>query len=642
MPSGGGGQSVQTSSSQVNLTPEQQHLLSIMMPGIEAHLNKPVDLPPGSQVAGFTDAQKSGQQQLLDLSKPGGALSNIGTSAQSALTALLGGGSDSGMSPETQAAITRILGMTTPDSEPVNGTMNVNASAKVNPIDMAKETYVGAPAAVQGNYVGAPAAAQGTYVGAPAPVRSTTAVGGDITNTPIAGIRDTGVNPNALAGAYSPAVNTAVNAAAQLGPGQLQQTNPELAKAMSFLLGGDALNPNSNPALGATIDAAVRPVAAHFNETVLPGIRTNAINNGQLGSNREGIAQGIASKEFLAQIGDIAAKISTEGYGQGLQAMTSTVGGTQTAATQQLATLLQNEATRMGISADTLTKTLTAQLQAETQRQATEQGALTADMQGRVTQEGNLLAANTQREGQAIAADTARSATAINANTTTQGNVLAADTARSATAINANVAEKGNVLNADTQRSATAINANVATQSNANTNNTQRLGDIINAETQRQASISANESQRFGDLLTAETARKGQVLTARGQQAATQGSTLTSIMQNQAANRGLTIDSMMKGLTSADKTAILQTLPAVLTSGVGDLQQAMDQAHLSEDAQKFVANQMKDFAAIQDVASLFFGTPGGTTSTSTGPGRPDNTVQNIASIGTMLAALIAS
>lgn len=57
-------------------------------------------------------------------------------------------------------------------------------------------------------------------------------------------------------------------------------------------------------------------------------------------------------------------------------------------------------------------------------------------------------------------------------------------------------------------------------------------------------------------------------------------------------------------------------LPAQLTEAVGTQQQAMEQARLSEQVQRFVNQQMMPFAMAQDVASMAFGMPGGTTKTT--------------------------
>lgn len=89
----------------------------------------------------------------------------------------------------------------------------------------------------------------------------------------------------------------------------------------AFLSSGAALDPNSNPALRATIDASTRPIIQNLMETVMPSIRNNAVATGNFGSSRQGIAQGLATGRAATAVGDTAAKVATAGYNSGLDAM---------------------------------------------------------------------------------------------------------------------------------------------------------------------------------------------------------------------------------------------------------------------------------------------------------------------------------
>lgn len=83
-------------------------------------------------------------------------------------------------------------------------------------------------------------------------------------------------------------------------------------------------------------------------------------------------------------------------------------------------------------------------------------------------------------------------------------------------------------------------------------------------------------------------------------------------------------------------------LPAQLRESVGKQKQMMEQARLSEQAQRFVSEQMIPFAVAQDVAAMAFGMPGGTTkSTSTQPGNPMMGMQMAGSALSMLPMLFA-
>lgn len=77
----------------------------------------------------------------------------------------------------------------------------------------------------------------------------------------------------------------------------------------------------SNPYLQSAINAAIRPMQDQFLDAggTLSGIRTNAIDaGGQGASTRQGIAEGLAASRANRDIGDVAARMASEGYGQAL------------------------------------------------------------------------------------------------------------------------------------------------------------------------------------------------------------------------------------------------------------------------------------------------------------------------------------
>lgn len=115
------------------------------------------------------------------------------------------------------------------------------------------------------------------------------------------------------------------------------------ADASKFLTSGDALNPNTNPALGATIDASVRPIYENLTSKVLPNIRGDAATSSgggvsaNYGGSRQGIAEGIASRSASQAAGDTAAKVATAGYNSGLDAQLKAMGlAPQTAQAQAI------------------------------------------------------------------------------------------------------------------------------------------------------------------------------------------------------------------------------------------------------------------------------------------------------------------
>lgn len=96
--------------------------------------------------------------------------------------------------------------------------------------------------------------------------------------------------------------------------------------ASNWLLSREALDPNSNPALRATIDASTRPITQNLMESVFPALRTQGTQAGQFGGSRRGIAEGLATGRASQAIGDTAAKVATAGYQSGLDAQAKALG----------------------------------------------------------------------------------------------------------------------------------------------------------------------------------------------------------------------------------------------------------------------------------------------------------------------------
>ena len=108
-----------------------------------------------------------------------------------------------------------------------------------------------------------------------------------------------------------------IDAATNTLPGQIKQAQD----AQNFLL-GPVLFPESNPALAQATDAAVRPLKEAFEQTILPGIRSEAIAGGGFGGSRQAIAEGNASNALLQGIGDTSAKVQNQAFQSSLEAMT--------------------------------------------------------------------------------------------------------------------------------------------------------------------------------------------------------------------------------------------------------------------------------------------------------------------------------
>ncbi len=95
-----------------------------------------------------------------------------------------------------------------------------------------------------------------------------------------------------------------------------------IAGGQQFLSSGAALFPQTNPALQAATEAAVRPLTQAFEQNILPNIRGEANLAGQFGGSRQGIAEGIAGQGLLQSVGDVSATMQSQAYQTALENMT--------------------------------------------------------------------------------------------------------------------------------------------------------------------------------------------------------------------------------------------------------------------------------------------------------------------------------
>jgi len=115
--------------------------------------------------------------------------------------------------------------------------------------------------------------------------------------------------------------NLGVSTAGALSPyitNQLQNQN--------FLASGGASNPNANPYLRGAANAAIRPIYENLNQNTIPSIRGEAAGTGNVGSSRQGIAEGLATQGAQRTAGDITSNIYSNAFGQGLGAQTQALG----------------------------------------------------------------------------------------------------------------------------------------------------------------------------------------------------------------------------------------------------------------------------------------------------------------------------
>ena len=104
--------------------------------------------------------------------------------------------------------------------------------------------------------------------------------------------------------------------------GQFQ--SPAFAAWQRMLGGG-----GSNPALEEQISDAQMRAAEGFNENILPGLTSSAINAGQLGGARGGIAAGMAAREAVRDQGRIATELTGRSFEGEQQRALQALGMTQ-------------------------------------------------------------------------------------------------------------------------------------------------------------------------------------------------------------------------------------------------------------------------------------------------------------------------
>lgn len=81
-------------------------------------------------------------------------------------------------------------------------------------------------------------------------------------------------------------------------------------------IAGDYLDPANNPTLNAYIDAANRPIIEQFNEQIIPGIGSAAVQGGAYGGSRQAILEGLASEGLAESMTDTANRIYNQEYGR--------------------------------------------------------------------------------------------------------------------------------------------------------------------------------------------------------------------------------------------------------------------------------------------------------------------------------------
>ena len=93
----------------------------------------------------------------------------------------------------------------------------------------------------------------------------------------------------------------------------------------AFTFGLNAADPQANPFFASTAQALINPLTQTLQNQILPGIDSGAVQAGQVGSSRQGIAQGNAVQAFSNAAGDALSKFGSNAFGQGLNTFSQTL-----------------------------------------------------------------------------------------------------------------------------------------------------------------------------------------------------------------------------------------------------------------------------------------------------------------------------
>lgn len=126
--------------------------------------------------------------------------------------------------------------------------------------------------------------------------------------------------PNQTVAGFTPSEQAAQEYLTRWATTAAPQQSADLANAQTFLL-GDVLSPESNQYLQQTAEGAIRPIFTELTERALPAVRSGAIQAGQYGGSRQGLAEAQSVERAVQAALDKSAGIYSTAYGQGLDAM---------------------------------------------------------------------------------------------------------------------------------------------------------------------------------------------------------------------------------------------------------------------------------------------------------------------------------
>lgn len=96
----------------------------------------------------------------------------------------------------------------------------------------------------------------------------------------------------------------------------------------SLSTGLNAMDVANNPYVKAAVEAAQRRLSEQYTDPggIMSTIRINAAQTGNVGSSRQGVAEGVASGRFANAAGDISAQMYSDAYNKGMDTYIRTLG----------------------------------------------------------------------------------------------------------------------------------------------------------------------------------------------------------------------------------------------------------------------------------------------------------------------------
>lgn len=130
---------------------------------------------------------------------------------------------------------------------------------------------------------------------------------------------------------FDPSQTQGQNSALNFAQGGMQNTANSALGANQLMTSGDLLRAESNPYLRQNVTDANNLIGRDFRENAMPAIGNQAVNTGQYGSSRQGIAEGIASRGMGEAIQRNTNQMYNNAYNNGLNMMATGVGQTNQA-----------------------------------------------------------------------------------------------------------------------------------------------------------------------------------------------------------------------------------------------------------------------------------------------------------------------